>query len=91
MQQNKKPTKPVRIKTLAALNKVTSNGRVHRFRLLLGFGGLFSEKTIRRTGDTYYIDNRIDDSSYELNENEIMDSNLTNLGVKMKEGNFILL
>ena len=42
-------------------------------------------------GDTYYIDNRIDDSSYELNENEIMDSNLTNLGVKMKEGNFILL
>jgi hypothetical protein len=88
MQQNKKP---IRIKTLAALNKVTSNGKVHRFRILLAGGLIYSEKLIRRMGDMYYIDNRIDDSSQELHEDEIMDENLTNIGKAMKAGAFILL
>ena len=84
------PTKPVQIKTLAALMKVTSDKRPHQFRLILKYG-LFSRKIIHRIGDTFYIHNAIDETNLELNSDEIMDKNLTNINEAMKKGAFVMI
>jgi len=54
------------------------------FGLMLN-GGLRSSKTINYGGEIFYIRNHVDDSEQELNSEQIMDKEYTNIGEGIKK------
>ncbi|MFH1615395.1 MAG: hypothetical protein ABIG61_09975 [Planctomycetota bacterium] len=81
--------KDKRIKTIEQLKKLAENG-LDCFILLNG--GLRSSKHIRFYPDdnSFYVLNLIDDSEQELTEEQILNSDYTNIGEAMKKGALIM-
>jgi len=78
-----------RIKTIGQLKELAKNG-LECFILLNG--GLRSSKYISYNPDdnSFYVLNYIDDSEQELTENQLLDSEYTNIAEAMEKGALIM-
>lgn len=78
------------IKSINQLKDVLADGEVKDFFIQLHFG-LRSSKAISFDGDnTFYVLNEIDGTEQELTEQELMDSDITNIGKAINNGAFYL-
>ena len=84
----KQETEDKRIRTIEQLKELAKNG-LDCFILLNS--GLRSSKHIRYYPDdnSFYVLNLIDDSEQELTEDQILDSEYSNIGEAMKKGALI--
>jgi len=82
-------TKDKRIKTIEQLKQLAKDG-LECFILLNG--GLRSSKYISYNPDdnSFYVLNYIDDSEQELTENQLLDSEYTNIAEAMEKGALIM-
>ena len=87
----KEQKKYVRITSIQQLKKLAQRCCCLDCFILL-YGGLRSSKYIEYHPDdkNFYILNFIDGSEQQLTENQILDSNYTNIGEAMKKGTLIM-
>ena len=85
----KQKTKDKRIRNITQLKELAKDG-LECFILLNG--GLRSSKYINYNPDdnSFYILNYIDDSEQELTENQLLDSEYTNIAEAMEKGALIM-
>jgi hypothetical protein len=78
------------VKSVNQLKTILADGETKDFFILLHFG-LRSSKAISFDGDnTFYVLNEIDGTEQELTEQELMDSDITNIGKAINNGAFYL-
>lgn len=78
------------VKSVDQLKTILADGETKDFFILLNFG-LRSSKAISFDGDnTFYVLNEIDDTEQELTEQELMNSDITNIGKAINNGAFYL-
>lgn len=78
------------VKSVNQLKTILTDGETKDFFILLNFG-LRSSKAISFDGDnTFYVLNEIDGTEQELTEQELMDSDITNIGKAINNGAFYL-
>lgn len=78
------------VKSVNQLKTILADGETKDFFILLNFG-LRSSKAISFDGDnTFYVLNEIDGTEQELTEQELMSSDLTNIGKAINNGAFYL-
>lgn len=76
------------VKSVNQLKTILADGETKDFFILLN-GGLRSSKTISFDGDNiFYVLNEIDDTEQVLTEQELMDSDITNIGKAINNGAF---
>lgn len=78
------------VKSVNQLKTILADGETKDFFILLNFG-LRSSKAISFDGDnTFYVLNEIDGTEQELTEQELMDSDITNIGKAINNGAFYM-
>lgn len=78
------------VKSVNQLKTILADGETKDFFILLHFG-LRSSKAISFDGDnTFYVLNEIDGTEQELTEQELMNSDITNIGKAINNGAFYL-
>ena len=78
------------VKSVNQLKTILADGETKDFFILLHFG-LRSSKAISFDGDnTFYVLNEIDGTEQELTEQELMSSDITNIGKAINNGAFYL-
>lgn len=78
------------VKSTDQLKTILADGETKDFFILLNFG-LRSSKAISYDGSsTFYVLNEIDDTEQELTEQELMNSDITNIGKAINNGAFYL-
>lgn len=78
------------VKSMDQLKTILADGETKDFFIQLHFG-LRSSKAISFDGDnTFYVLNEIDGTEQELTEQELMDSDITNIGKAINNGAFYL-
>ena len=78
------------VKSTDQLKTILADGETKDFFILLNFG-LRSSKAISYDGSsTFYVLNEIDGTEQELTEQELMDSDITNIGKAINNGAFYL-
>lgn len=78
------------VKSVNQLKIILADGETKDFFILLNFG-LRSSKAISFDGDnTFYVLNEIDGTEQELTEQELMNSDITNIGKAINNGAFYL-
>ena len=78
------------VKSVNQLKTILTDGETKDFFILLNYG-LRSSKAISFDGDnTFYVLNEIDGTEQELTEQELMDSDITNIGKAINNGAFYL-
>lgn len=78
------------VKSVNQLKTILADGETKDFFILLNFG-LRSSKAISFDGDnTFYVLNEIDGTEQELTEQELMSSDITNIGKAINNGAFYL-
>ena len=78
------------VKSTDQLKSILADGETKDFFILLNFG-LRSSKAISYDGSsTFYVLNEIDDTEQELTEQELMNSDITNIGEAINKGAFYL-
>lgn len=78
------------VKSVNQLKTILADGETKDFFILLNFG-LRSSKAISFDGDnTFYVENSIDGTEQELTEQELMNSDITNIGKAINNGAFYL-
>ena len=78
------------VKSVNQLKTILADGETKDFFILLNYG-LRSSKAISFDGDnTFYVLNEIDGTEQELTEQELMDSDITNIGKAINNGAFYL-
>lgn len=78
------------VKSVNQLKTILADGETKDFFIMLNFG-LRSSKAISFDGDnTFYVLNEIDGTEQELTEQELMDSDITNIGKAINNGAFYL-
>ncbi len=78
------------VKSTDQLKTILADGETKDFFILLNFG-LRSSKAISYDGSsTFYVLNEIDGTEQELTEQELMNSDLTNIGKAINNGAFYL-
>lgn len=78
------------VKSMDQLKTILADGETKDFFIQLHFG-LRSSKAISFDGDnTFYVLNEIDGTEQELTEQELMDSDITNIGKAINSGAFYL-
>ena len=74
------------VKSVNQLKTILADGETKDFFILLHFG-LRSSKAISFDGDnTFYVLNEFDGTEQELTEQELMDSDITNIGKAINNG-----
>lgn len=74
------------VKSVNQLKTILADGETKDFFILLNFG-LRSSKAISYDGSsTFYVLNEIDDTEQELTEQELMNSDITNIGKAINNG-----
>ena len=78
------------VKSTDQLKTILADGETKDFFILLNYG-LRSSKAISYDGSsTFYVLNEIDDTEQELTEQELMNSDITNIGEAINKGAFYL-
>ena len=78
------------VKSTNQLKTILADGETKDFFILLNFG-LRSSKAISYDGSsTFYVLNEIDGTEQELTEQELMNSDITNIGKAINNGAFYL-
>ena len=78
------------VKSVNQLKTILADGETKDFFIMLNFG-LRSSKAISFDGDnTFYVLNEIDGTEQELTEQELMSSDITNIGKAINNGAFYL-
>ena len=78
------------VKSTDQLKSILADGETKDFFILLNFG-LRSSKAISYDGSsTFYVLNEIDGTEQELTEQELMNSDITNIGKAINNGAFYL-
>lgn len=78
------------VKSTDQLKTILADGETKDFFILLNFG-LRSSKAISYDGSsTFYVLNEIDGTEQELTEQELMNSDITNIGKAINNGAFYL-
>lgn len=78
------------VKSVNQLKTILADGETKDFFILLNYG-LRSSKAISFDGDnTFYVLNEIDGTEQELTEQELMSSDITNIGKAINNGAFYL-
>lgn len=76
------------VKSVNQLKTILADGETKDFFILLNFG-LRSSKAISFDGDNiFYVLNEIDDTEQVLTEQELMNSDITNIGKAINNGAF---
>lgn len=88
MAKKSKPTF-TRVNSLDELKQMLASGETTEFFIQLNFG-IRSSKAIsyNEDTDTFYVLNEIDDTEQELNSEQMMDEDYTNIGKAIKFGSF---
>lgn len=76
--------KPVKVNSLNELKHPYKM----EYKMFLCGGVVFSRKTIYYHRGKFHIINHVDGSRQSLNETEMMDKNITNIGVSISYGTF---
>ena len=79
-----------KVESINHLKEILKSGKARYFFIQLNFG-LRSSKRISLRGDTFNVYNCIDGSHQTLNEKELQDENITNVGKAIKHGAFFLV
>lgn len=78
------------VKSTDQLKTILADGETKDFFILLNYG-LRSSKAISYDGSsTFYVLNEIDGTEQELTEQELMNSDITNIGKAINNGAFYL-
>ncbi len=76
------------IKSIKELKEICQSQPDEWFDFFISFGIARSSKTISWQEDTFVVVNEIDDTVQELDEKQLEDESLTNIGEAIKKGSF---